>query len=47
MITVAQAQQEGWLIVEPHLASDCNAALMKHKRLDGHWEFGFAIWHPR
>lgn len=46
MMTVAQALHNGWQIVEPRLASDCNAALMKRKRSDGKWEFGFALWGP-
>lgn len=44
MMTVADALREGWILLEPHLASDCNAALLERRRPDGKWEFGFAVW---
>ncbi len=45
MMTVDKALNEGWSIVEAHLTVDHNIALLSHKRQDGLWEYGFAIWH--
>ncbi len=44
MTTVSDAIEQGWKLVEEHLQIDYNVALMMHKRDDGLWEYGFAVW---
>lgn len=45
MQSVKQALEVGWEVVLPvqHMSHDFNVILMRHERLDGKLELGFAL----